>query len=112
MNMKAGFVQFSPEFGKVDENIDKAMALIEKADAELIVLPELFSTGYLFVSVKEALNLAEEIPTGKTTKALCSIAKKKKIHIVATAITDSNLFWYITIAFSYITFAICIFSPT
>jgi predicted amidohydrolase len=83
MNMKAGFVQFSPEFGKVDENIDKAMALIEKADAELIVLPELFSTGYLFVSVKEASNLAEEIPTGKTTKALCSIAKKKKIHIVA-----------------------------
>jgi predicted amidohydrolase len=83
IDMRAGFVQFSPVFGKIGENIDRALSLIEKVDAELIVLPELFSTGYLFVSVAEARNMAEEIPTGKTTKALCSIAKKKKIHIVA-----------------------------
>jgi predicted amidohydrolase len=83
MNMRAGFAQFSPEFGNIDENIDKALSLIEKVDADLIVLPELFSTGYLFISHNEAANLAEEIPAGKTTKALCSIAKKKKIHIVA-----------------------------
>ncbi len=81
--MKAGFIQFSPQFGKVDANIDKALAMLEKADAELIVLPELFNTGYLFVSRNEALEMAEEIPAGKTTKALSSIAQKKKIHIVA-----------------------------
>ena len=81
--MKAGFIQFSPQLGKVDANIDKALAMFEKADAELIVLPELFNTGYLFVSRDEALEMAEEIPTGKTTKALSSIARKKKVHIVA-----------------------------
>jgi predicted amidohydrolase len=81
--MKAGFVQFSPDFGKVDVNIEKALSLIEKADAELIVLPEFFNTGYLFISTKEASSLAEEIPAGKTSLALCSIARKKKIHIVA-----------------------------
>jgi predicted amidohydrolase len=81
--MKTGFVQFSPVFGKIDENIEKALSLIEKTDAELVVLPELFNTGYLFISAQEAHNLAEEIPSGKTTKALCSIAAKKKIHIVA-----------------------------
>jgi predicted amidohydrolase len=81
--MKAGFVQFSPVFGKIDENIEKALSLIEKTDAELVVLPELFNTGYLFISAQEAHNLAEEIPSGKTTKALCSIAAKNKIHIVA-----------------------------
>jgi predicted amidohydrolase len=81
--VKAGFVQFSPEFGKIDANINKAISFIEKADADLMVLPELFNTGYLFVSADEALNLAEEIPTGKTTQALCAIARRKNMHIVA-----------------------------
>lgn len=81
--MKAGFIQFSPEFGRVDANIEKALSMMEKADAQLIVLPELFNTGYLFISQKEALEMAEEIPTEKTTKALSSIARKKKVHIVA-----------------------------
>ncbi len=31
--MKAGFIQFSPQFGKVDANIDKALAMLEKANA-------------------------------------------------------------------------------
>ncbi len=81
--MKAGFVQFAPEFGKVDVNIEKALSLMEKADADLIVLPEFFNTGYLFISAQEASSLAEEIPSGKTSLALISLARKKKIHIVA-----------------------------
>lgn len=88
--MKAGFVQFSPQFGNVDANIEKALSLMEKADAELLVLPELFNTGYLFISVNETFNLAEEIPNGKTTKALCSFARKKGIHIVAGIAEVSN----------------------
>ena len=81
--MKAGFIQFSPEFGSVNENIDKAISMIEKADAELIVLPELFNTSYLFVSIEEVIALAEKIPAGKTTQALSAIAREKKINIVA-----------------------------
>jgi predicted amidohydrolase len=86
--MKAGFIQFSPEFGRADANIDKAISMIEKADADLIVLPELFNTSYLFVSSKEVIAVAEEIPAGKTTKALCAIARKKKINIVAGIIEN------------------------
>lgn len=81
--MKTGFVQFSPEFGRVDKNIDKAISMIEKSDAELLVLPELFNTGYLFTSVDEVVSSAEEIPAGKTTSALCAIARRKKVIIVA-----------------------------
>lgn len=92
--MKAGFAQFSPLFGKVDTNIEKAVSLIEKADADLMVLPELFNTGYLFVSLKETSNLAEKIPSGKTTKSLCSIARKKNMHIVAgiAEVSDGKLY--------------------
>jgi predicted amidohydrolase len=88
--MRAGFIQFSPQFGKVDANIDKALAMLEKADAELIILPELFNTGYLFVSRDEAMAMAEEIPAGKTIKALSSIAQKKKIHIVAGIVESAG----------------------
>jgi len=81
--MKAGFIQFSPEFGNTDANIDKAISMIINADAELIVLPELFNTSYLFTSMEEVIAAAEEIPTGRTTRALSAIARKKKIGNVA-----------------------------
>jgi predicted amidohydrolase len=81
--MRTGFIQFSPEFGRTGANLDKALSMIENADADLIVLPELFNTGYFFISREEAASVAEEIPSGKTTQALCAIASRKKIHIVA-----------------------------
>lgn len=88
--MKVGFVQFSPAFGEVNQNINKAISLIETVDAELIVLPEFFNTGYLFISREEAFSLSEEIPRGKTTDALCSIARKKQVHLVAGLIERDN----------------------
>lgn len=80
--MKAGFVQFDPIFGDVRKNIESAAQLIEPIDADLVVLPELFNTGYLFTSKQEAEDLAEEIPAGKTTLALCEIARNKNVYIV------------------------------
>ena len=92
--MKAGFLQFAPEFGNVDVNINKALSMIDNADARLLVLPELFSTGYHFTTVAETRDLAEEIPAGKTTKALCTIAREKNIYIVAgvAEIADGSLY--------------------
>jgi predicted amidohydrolase len=51
--MKTNFIQFSPEFGETDANVDKALSMMEKADSELIVLSELFNTGYFFISQQE-----------------------------------------------------------
>jgi predicted amidohydrolase len=81
--MKVGFVQFEPVFGQMDVNREKVTRLLADVDAELIVLPELFNSGYVFTSREEALHLAEEIPGGKTVELLGSIARQKKIHIVA-----------------------------
>ncbi len=46
--MKIGYVQLAPKFGMIKENVEKAISLIEEADADLLILPELFNTGYLF----------------------------------------------------------------
>jgi len=79
--MKIGAVQFEPLFGEVDRNLELARSLIMKSDADLLVLPELFNTGYVFTSKEEAISLSEEIPHGKTTRMLCDVAKKEGIFI-------------------------------
>ena len=88
--MKAGFIQFSPEFGEIERNIDRARALMASVDAQLVVLPELFNTGYLIATRKEAWDLAETVPQGKTTLALCEIARAKNLYIVAGLIEKAG----------------------
>lgn len=80
--MKVGFVQFDPRFGEVDRNLDTAGRLIEEVEADLLVLPELFNTGYLFTSAMEVAALSEEIPGGKTTGFLAELAKRKGVHLL------------------------------
>jgi predicted amidohydrolase len=46
--VKVGFFQFSPILGRKDENVERAISSLRGARADLLVLPELFSTGYLF----------------------------------------------------------------
>lgn len=81
--MKIGFLQFNPTFGEVERNLYHVASLLGGVRADLLVLPELFNTGYLFTSRKEAQDLAEEVPGGRTTAALIRMAKKSGAHIVA-----------------------------
>ena len=68
--MKIGFVQFDPQFGDVEVNLQKAIGLMESADADLFVLPELAFTGYLFEDRTELEALAEPIPKGRTFREI------------------------------------------
>jgi predicted amidohydrolase len=92
--MKAAFIQFDPVFGEIEVNIKKAVGLVDRTGAEIIVLPELFNTGYLIVSKDEAFDLSEPIPGGKTTEALSAAARENNAHIVAGLIEreDDKLF--------------------
>jgi len=81
--MKAGFIQTRPEFGRIKENVEAAIKEMDSLDAGLVVLPELFSTGYQFRTREEALKLAEPVDGGYAAGRLSEAAKKKKIHIVA-----------------------------
>lgn len=81
--MKAGFYQFNPVFGKKEENLKKVLSAITDADADLLVLPEFFATGYQFVSQEEVSELSESIPNGNTTKRLAELSRQKGIYLVA-----------------------------
>jgi len=88
--MKIGYVQSSPIFGKKAQNFEQIENLLGKSKADLIVLPELFATGYTFISKKEAESLAENTK-GETAEFLMRIAEITGAVIVGGFIEeDSN----------------------
>jgi len=80
--MKVGYLQFNPVFGEVARNLDQVGERLAGLTCDLLVLPELFNTGYQFVSVDETRKLAEEIP-GPTTAWLSKLAARRRMHLVA-----------------------------
>jgi predicted amidohydrolase len=81
--MKVGYFQFDPAFGEVKRNLDYVSERLAQAECDLLVLPELFNTGYQFVSAEEAMALAEEVPGGPTMSRLLELARDRRMHLVA-----------------------------
>ena len=80
--MKIGFIQSQPVFGRKKTNLERAIRLICQMEADLLVLPELFNSGYLFSEKDELKTLAERVPEGETTSALRELASKKNMTLV------------------------------
>ena len=88
--MRIGYVQMDCRFGDVDHNLQKAAELTKNVITDLLVLPELFNTGYYFENRTESASLAEEIPNGKTTQFLIKLSKDKNCFIVAGLVEKSG----------------------
>ena len=73
--MKIGYVQTSPIFGEITQNFEQVKNLLSNTKVDLIVLPELFATGYTFISKEEAESMAEKTE-GETAKFLMRLAEK------------------------------------
>ena len=82
--MKVGFLQFQPDLLNVEQNIDKISKLIESTDSfDLLVIPELANSGYVFVDKKELEQVAEEIPSGYFVEKLIELAKERNGYLVS-----------------------------
>ena len=86
--MKAGFIQTEPIFGDKEKNFRAVLALTGSTKADLLVLPELFATGYSFVSKEEAMAMAE--PTGGVTTRFLKELSVKTGAIVVGGFVESN----------------------
>ena len=80
--MRVGVYQNHPEFGETQANVARAVQDLSSVDAQLVVLPELFNTGYQFVSMQEMDSLAEGIPSGDTCRAMISLARDRDMFLV------------------------------
>jgi predicted amidohydrolase len=81
--MKLSLLQYAPTYLDVAANLDRVGDLLGPLDADLVVLPELFATGYFFRSTDDARAVAEEAPGGPTVERLHAWARASGATFVA-----------------------------
>ncbi|MCQ2604102.1 MAG: acyltransferase [Spirochaetia bacterium] len=79
--MKIGFYQFVPEFGNTQKNIATMVDAVRNADADLVVFPELATSGYLFLKQDEVAAVAESVP-GPASRAFSAVAVETDTAVV------------------------------
>jgi predicted amidohydrolase len=80
--MRVGLLQFAPQPGAVQANLDHIARALSGVRAELLVLPELSTTGYLFPSRAELARLAEPVPDGPTCETMAVLSRDLDTTIV------------------------------
>lgn len=83
--MRIAVAQYAPEIGEVARNRAAAVRWAEQAageGAQLLVLPELASSGYVFANETEAASLAEEPGRGPMVEALADVCARSGMHVV------------------------------
>jgi beta-ureidopropionase len=80
---KIGIVQNSPKFLKAAANVAACLRLMERLDADLWVLPELFSSGYNFKTKAEAAKCAEASSGGPLSQILQRWTAARRNAVVA-----------------------------
>jgi predicted amidohydrolase len=78
--MIAGYIQTDPEFGNKPKNFRQIFSLATDTRADLLVLPELFATGYPFTSPEETAQLAEPV-NGPTARFMWSLQAHRAVVV-------------------------------
>lgn len=81
-SLRLATVQFTPLFGRRDRNLAAIERLLEPVSADVIVLPELCTTGYFFTSREEVAAVAEG-RDGATAAFFTRLARRKSAVVVA-----------------------------
>ncbi|WP_062108070.1 carbon-nitrogen family hydrolase [Bacillus niameyensis] len=98
--MKIGCIQLNVAFNNPDQNYAEAERLIRKAvsqGAELIVLPEMWNTGYALDQLEQTADIE-----GQRTKAFFSaLAKELHVHIVGGSVATKKSEHFYNTMYSY-----------
>ncbi|QRW06435.1 carbon-nitrogen hydrolase [Ceratobasidium sp. AG-Ba] len=83
---RVGLVQFNPKIEDVQYNIQKVKELtadIEPGSVDLVCLPEMAFTGYVFPTAESILPFVEH-PNASPTKDTCAeLARRLRCHVIA-----------------------------
>jgi predicted amidohydrolase len=81
--MKLTCLQSDPTYLKTEQNLDQTEAMLDGVDADLVVLPELFASGYFFRSTEDVERVSEPVPDGPTVERLEAWARASGATFVA-----------------------------
>ncbi len=82
MSYKVGVCQFKPELLNYKKNINTMKKMVENTSADLIVFPELATSGYLFSNQKEVNDIAEDFKNSETIRIFAELSKKNNCSYV------------------------------
>ncbi len=89
--MKVGFLQFKPNLLDIEANLKRIEKFIGNIKADLIVLPELATTGYLFCDKEEVKKVSVDAKNSETTQFFKNLSKRKNCsYVVGIAEKASN----------------------
>jgi predicted amidohydrolase len=91
--IRVATVQYTPVHGCRQTNIKAIRNLLEPVDADLIILPELCTSGYFFLSKEELAPLAEDVH-GEASTVFAQIAVEKNAIIVAGLAESAGQLFY------------------
>lgn len=80
--IRIGLGQFDPVFGQVRQNLDTMADMLAGSRTDLVVFPELCTTGYQFLSTAEVRRLSEDVPGGLSTQRCLQLAREHGTYIV------------------------------
>ncbi|MBL7006090.1 MAG: hypothetical protein ISR78_03290 [Spirochaetia bacterium] len=87
--MKIGYFQFNPFYHNITKNYEYISSHVSRISADLIVLPELALSGYLFNSDQEVQACAETIP-GPSSDKFMTLAKKNQTAYIYGCIEKAD----------------------
>ncbi len=82
--MKLGVGQMAPRVTENEGNIARLKAILKEADEkdiDVLVLPELLNSGYVFETEEEVEEAAESIPEGRASKLLLAWSEKDRLVV-------------------------------
>jgi predicted amidohydrolase len=82
MSYQVSVLQYRPQLLKAEENFARISTMLSELDTDLVVLPELALSGYVFSNVSELPLVAESIPEGRIFNGFRDLARARNMSIV------------------------------
>ena len=82
--MRVAVGQMEPKLCDRMENLTRVQHILEKANSagvDVLVLPELCNSGYVFQTINEALDSSEQIPKGPMSRLLQEWSKNNHLAV-------------------------------
>ena len=88
--IRIGFLQFNIQLFHEKHNLEKINIMLKGCKADVIVLPELATSGYLFSNQKEMEPLSASAKSGRIANFFRNLSAKENLALVVGFLEKEN----------------------